>query len=148
MRSPVSLPPACFLPGSTIAPSTSSLRAIRSKPLFFFFFLIFFLRHLKVVSSVSFPLYPHGLLVTSHLFVTPERSGNRSRYMAQVRPVTAPQSLITVSSPRKCVTNSRVLPQSFFKQKVREGYSTSSLVSKLLKYGPGSCQEPGSMLQG
>ena len=38
-----------------------------------FFFFLFFLRHLKVVSSVSFPLYPHGLLVTSHLFVTPER---------------------------------------------------------------------------
>lgn len=37
------------------------------------FFFLFFLRHLKVVSSVSFPLYSHRLLVTSHLFVTPER---------------------------------------------------------------------------
>ena len=68
--------------------------------------------------------------------------------MAQVRPVTVPQYLITVSSPREYLTNSRVLPQRFSKQKVREGYSMSSLVSKLLKYGPGSCQKPGSMLQG
>lgn len=37
------------------------------------FFFLFFLRHLKEVSLVSFPLYSHGLLVTSHLFVTAER---------------------------------------------------------------------------